>query len=97
MLDAMVAPDTLTVVPETTTIRERLIVSPSSGRFIALPPEDFASEGEWVEPNAVLGEISSHGRKIPVRSPFRGWVMGMLALDNQPVKEGEALFWIWGA
>jgi multidrug resistance efflux pump len=40
--------------------------------------------------------VISQGKRVQVRSPWRGWVMGMLALDNQPVKRGEALFWIRG-
>ncbi len=84
------------VVPETTPIRERVIVAPCAGRFWSLPPEVFATEGEWVEPGTVLAEVVTSGGKVPVRSTFRGWVMGMLAIDGQPVKEGEALFWIRG-
>jgi biotin carboxyl carrier protein len=84
------------VVPETTPIRERVVVAPCGGRFWSLPPDVFATEGEWVEPGTVLAEVHTSGGKVPVRSTFRGWVMGMLAIDGQPVKEGEALFWIRG-
>jgi biotin carboxyl carrier protein len=90
------APETIFAVPETTSMRERIVVAPCSGRFCSLPADDFTIEGEWVEPGAILGEVQSNGRKVPVHSPFRGWVKGMLALEGQPVKEGEALFWVWG-
>lgn len=83
--------------PEHTSIRERVAVSPCDGRFLPFPPETFTSEGEWVEPGQVLAEIRSGGGVTPVVSAFRGWVMGMLALDGQPVHRGEALFWIWSA
>lgn len=87
--------DDAVLVSDAAPIRERVVVSPSSGKFVPLPPETFTSEGEWVEPGGVLGEIDSGGERAPVRSPHRGWVMGMLALPGQPVHAGEALFWIW--
>lgn len=71
---------------------ERLVVSPSAGRFAPLPPKTFTSEGEWVEVGQVLAEIQASGRMIPVRSSFRGWLMGTLSLPGAPVIAGEALF-----
>jgi biotin carboxyl carrier protein len=94
MLDVLTATDAAFVAPETTVMRERVVVAPCSGRFRPLPSETFSTEGEWVEPGAVLAEIDNNGATTPVRSSFRGWVMGMLALEGQPVKAGEALFWI---
>jgi biotin carboxyl carrier protein len=83
--------------PEVTTISERVVVAPCSGRFLPLPPDVFTCEGEWVEPGQVLAEIQHGSTRVPVRSTFRGWMMGMLALGGQPVREGEALFWIWSS
>ena len=97
MLDsAIAAHETVFAVPETTTMLERVVVAPCPGRFAPLSPEDFSTDGEWVEPGQVLAEIVRAGRREPVRSPFRGWVMGMLALPGQPVHQGEALFWVSG-
>lgn len=78
-------------------MRERVVVSPCKGRFHPLPPEVFTTEGEWVEPGVALAEIDVSGAKVLVRSAFRGWVMGMLALPGQPVTTGEALFWVWSS
>lgn len=78
-------------------IRERVVVASATGRFWPLPPEVFTAEGEWVEPGVALAEIKRGDERIPVRSAFRGWVMGMLALPGQPVTEGGALFWIWSS
>jgi hypothetical protein len=50
-----------------------------------------------VEPGQVLAEVRNGADVVEVRSAFRGWVMGMIALDGQPVKDGEALLWIWSA
>lgn len=88
--------DEPTGAPETLSIRERVVPSPATGRFVPLPPETFTTEGEWVEPGQALGEVRSGSDVVPVRSSFRGWVMGSLALPGQPVHEGEALFWIHG-
>lgn len=78
-------------------IRERVVVSPAKGRYWPLPAEIFTTEGEWVEPGTAVAEIDVGGVRVPVRSAFRGWVMGMLALPGQPVARGEALFWIWSS
>lgn len=80
---------------ETNGMRERLVVAPCDGRFWPLPPEVFTTEGEWVEPGTVLAEVRSGDVCMPVVSACRGWVMGMLGLQGQPVHRGEALFWVW--
>lgn len=82
---------------DATSLREKVVVSPCAGRFWPLPPETFASEGEWVEPGEPVGQIGIDGQSHEVKSPFRGWVMGMLAMSGQPVREGQALFWIWSS
>lgn len=76
-------------------MRERLVVAPCKGRFVPLPPEALVTEGEWVDAGQQLGEVVNGGEPEPIRSAFKGWLMGMLALPGQPVREGEALFWIW--
>ena len=97
MLDsAIAAHETVFAVPETTAMVERVVVAPCPGRFAPMSPEEFSTDGEWVEPGQVLGEIVTAGKREPVCSPFRGWVMGMLALPGQPVHQGEALFWVSG-
>jgi biotin carboxyl carrier protein len=78
-------------------IGERLVIAPCSGRFAPLPPETFTTEGEWVEAGQTLATVADGTSEVPVVSAFRGWVMGMLAMPGQPVKKGEALFWIRGA
>lgn len=79
---------------EVTSIRERVVVSPATGKFQPHPPEVFTSEGEWVQQGQHLGEILCSRESIPVVSPFTGWMMGMLAIPGQPVETGEQLFWI---
>lgn len=93
----MVLIDAVTSGENAPEIRERVVVSPAKGRYWPLPAEIFTTEGEWVEPGTALAEIDVDGERVPVRSAFRGWVMGMLALPGQPVAAGEALFWIWSS
>ena len=83
--------------PEITLIDEKVIVAPCAGRFYPLPPEVFTTEGEWVEEGQAVGEVLvNNDRRVPVRSAHRGWMMGMLAVVGQPVRTGEALFWVRG-
>ncbi|HZA20363.1 MAG TPA: hypothetical protein VE889_05850 [Actinomycetota bacterium] len=95
MPEALTAPQEIFAAAEVTTISERVVVAPCAGRFVPLPADVFTAEGEWVEPGQVLAEVTKGEKTFPVTSPFRGWMMGMLALPGQPVREGEALFWVW--
>jgi biotin carboxyl carrier protein len=81
-------------VPEVTIIREKVVVSPATGRFQPHPPEIFTTEGEWIEQGQVVAEIQNGSGSVPVVSAFTGWMMGMLAIAGQPVAEGDQLFWI---
>ena len=83
------------IAPEAVSIREKVIVSPSTGRFRPLPPETFTTEGEWIEVGQTVACIDSGRAEVPVVSSHRGWLMGMLGLPGQPVTQGEALFWVW--
>ena len=92
----MLEQDDLFVIgsPEVTSISERVVIAPSSGKFHPLPPEIFTTEGEWVRVGQSLAEIKLGDGRIPVESAFEGWVMGMLAVPGQPVAQGDPLFWI---
>lgn len=89
-------PDTegLYATAEVTIIREKVVVSPATGKFQPHPPEIFTTEGEWVQDGQSLGEIQNGRDCIAITSSFTGWMMGMLALPGQPVKTGDQLFWI---
>jgi biotin carboxyl carrier protein len=99
MPDAVAATviDDVMALSEAAAIRERVVVSPCAGRFRSLPREVLIAEGEWVEPDTTLAVVVNGEGDVPVQSPFRGWVMGMLANDGQPVRPGQALFWIRGS
>lgn len=79
-------------------VRERLVIAPCTGRYFPLPAEIFTTEGEWVEPGQAVAEIRRAGMDpVPVTTSFRGWLMGALAIPGQPVKQSEALFWVWSS
>ena len=70
---------------------ERLVVSPAAGVFEAAPASESAgAEGELVEVGELLGTVGSHD----VRSPFAGWLMGMLALPGERLTAGQPVAWL---
>jgi biotin carboxyl carrier protein len=52
------------------------------------------TEGEIVRAGQLLGVVESSGDELPVRSPFTGWQMGMLAVDGERVREGQPICWL---
>lgn len=73
---------------------ERLIVAPASGRFSQEPPATAtpAAQGERISRGQELASIDNGSERIPVRSPFDGWLLGSLISEREPVKQGQALF-----
>jgi len=69
-------------------VPERLIVAPSSGRFVTdHTPHDLRA-GEMV------GRVVRSDGVTPVYSNFSGTFMGHLAADGQRVRDGQPLAWI---
>lgn len=79
---------------ERLTVPERMIVSPAVGTFRPLPPETVTAEGEIVEQGQTVGTVENSGAAVPVRSPFRGFLMGMLAQPGERVREGQPVAWL---
>jgi len=76
---------------EVVVLPERFAVSPSHGRFYPVTPFRFDDERPYVEPGDLLGEVRNGAASIPVRSPFRGWVMAHLAWEGELVTPGQIL------
>jgi [acyl-carrier-protein] S-malonyltransferase len=76
---------------EVVVLPERFAVSPGHGRFYPVSPSRFTDEGPYVEPGDLLGEVRNGAASIPVRSPFRGWVMSHLAWEGELVTPGQIL------
>jgi [acyl-carrier-protein] S-malonyltransferase len=65
---------------------ERLVVSPAAGVF---EPADVV-EGERIERGRVLGHVAG----VAVRSPFRGVVMGLMALTGERLTRSQPVAWL---
>src|SRR5512132_151099 len=76
---------------EVVVLPDRFAVSPSHGRFYPATFSRFTDEGPYVERGDLLGEIRNGAASIPVRSPFRGWVMAHLAWEGELVTPGQIL------
>jgi [acyl-carrier-protein] S-malonyltransferase len=76
---------------EVVVLPERFAVSPGHGRFYPVTPSRFTDEGPYVEQGDLLGEVRNGAASIPVRSPFRGWVMAHLAWEGELVTPGQIL------
>jgi biotin carboxyl carrier protein len=84
-----------TVLPgERLDVLERVVVSPATGRFTALAPQTVTTEGEIVRRGQPVGTIDGPGGAISVESPFTGFLMGILALPGERVREGEPVAWL---
>jgi [acyl-carrier-protein] S-malonyltransferase len=66
--------------------RERVVVSPAAGVF---EPADVA-EGELVERGRVVGHVAGQA----IRSPFRGVVMGLMALTGERLTRSQPVAWL---
>jgi [acyl-carrier-protein] S-malonyltransferase len=76
---------------EVVVLPERFAVSPGHGRFYPVSPSRFNDERPYVERGDLLGEVRNGAASIPVRSPFRGWVMAHLAWEGELVTPGQIL------
>jgi [acyl-carrier-protein] S-malonyltransferase len=65
---------------------ERLVVSPAAGIFV---PAGVA-EGEHIERGRVVGHVAGEA----IRSPFRGAVMGLLAVAGERLTRSQPVAWL---
>jgi multidrug efflux pump subunit AcrA (membrane-fusion protein) len=101
-MDAVPVPGEVLAVPE------RVIVAPAVGVFRPLADTDIdlteagiASAGDTPAPPGTLvtagqaiGVIEGPGSSTPVRSPFGGFLVGMLARRGERVREGQPVAWL---
>jgi biotin carboxyl carrier protein len=85
---------TLQASGEALSVLERVVVAPSVGVFRPQAPETLTTEGEIVQAGQILGVIEASGDDIAVASPFTGWLMGMLAVQGERVREGQPICWL---
>ncbi len=77
---------------ETVEVPERVIVSPSSGVFVP------AESGGHVDEGAVIGHVHRTGSdRVPVRSPFRGQLVQVVAREGERVFVHDRIAWMRAA
>jgi len=82
-----------TIHGETLAVPERVIVAPAPGTFRPVEPGEVAAEIP-VEAEQVIGFVEGKGHSTPVRSPFGGKLMGLLAHAGERVREGQPVAWL---
>jgi biotin carboxyl carrier protein len=70
-------------------VTERLVVAPAGGVFRPLPACLVA-----LDEGLIHGEVESGNARLPVRTPFTGHFMGMLAQVGWRVRAGEPVAWL---
>ncbi len=78
-----------TVHGERLMVPERVIVAPAPGRFRPVDGGD-----DVVTSDQVIGFVEGIGHSTPVRSPFSGMLMGLMAHAGERVREGQPVAWI---
>ena len=82
-----------TVHGEVLGVPERVIVAPAPGTFRPVEPPDAVVAGPVAE-EQVIGFVEGKGHSTPVRSPFGGLLMGLLAHAGERVREGQPVAWL---
>ncbi len=85
--------ETGTIHGETLAVPERVILAPAHGTFRPVEPGHVAPEAP-VAAEQVIGFVEGKGHSIPVRSPFGGRLMGLLAHAGERVREGQPVAWL---
>jgi biotin carboxyl carrier protein len=92
-MDAVPVPGEVLAVPE------RVIVAPTVGVFRPLADADVdLTEGgqtsTLISAGQAIGVVEGPGSSTPVRSPFGGFLIGMLARAGERVREGQPVAWL---
>jgi biotin carboxyl carrier protein len=73
-------------------LRLRLVVTPAAGRVRFLPPRRFVKGREVVDAGQPLARLEQGHRHTVVRTPVRGAVASILAIEGEPVVPNQPLF-----
>jgi len=101
-MDAVPVPGEVLAVPE------RVIVAPAVGVFRPLADTDVdlteaallsgdttgSPGGTVICAGQAIGVVEGPGSSTPVRSPFGGFLVGMLARRGERVREGQPVAWL---
>lgn len=84
--------DNVPLSGETLAVPERVIVAPAVGVFRPLSPVDEVDT--VIRAGQAIGVVEGPGASTPVRSPFGGALIGMLARAGERVREGQPVAWL---
>ena len=70
----------------------RLVVTPTAGRVRFLPPRRFADGREMVDAGQPLARLEQGHRQTVIRTPVKGAVSSVLAIEGEPVVPNQPLF-----
>ena len=91
-MDAVPVPGEVLAVPE------RVIVAPAVGVFRPLGETDVdlteVGATTLITAGQAIGVVEGPGSSTPVRSPFGGFLVGMLAHHGERVREGQPVAWL---
>ncbi|MGH8992060.1 MAG: hypothetical protein ACRDZ7_11155 [Acidimicrobiia bacterium] len=73
-------------------VPERVIVAPAVGVF--RPLETAEGVDTVIAAGQAIGVVEGPGASTPVRSPFPGALIGMLARAGERVREGQPVAWL---
>ena len=74
---------------ETIDVMERVIVSPAGGIYEPLDRDDEVAEGD------VIGHVAVAGQdRVPVRSPFTGRLVEVVAWHGERVLHRQRIAWL---
>ena len=87
--------DGVSVPGEVLAVPERVIVAPAVGVFRPLADSEGHDAAERViAPGQAIGVVEGPGASTPVRSPFGGFLVAMLARAGERVREGQPIAWL---
>ena len=90
--------ESVPVPGEGVAVPERVIVAPGVGVFRPLADTDVdrteATNGTVIAAGQAIGVVEGPGSSTPVRSPFGGFLVGMLARRGERVREGQPVAWL---
>jgi biotin carboxyl carrier protein len=87
--------DGVPVPGEVLAVPERVIVAPAVGVFRPLSDSEGHEAAERViAPGQAIGVVEGPGASTPVRSPFGGFLVAMLARAGERVREGQPVAWL---
>lgn len=84
--------DSVPLHGEILAVPERVIVAPAVGVFRPITPADGADN--VIAAGQAIGVVEGPGASTPVRSPFPGALVGMLARAGERVREGQPVAWL---